>query len=178
MNCCEFREAYSDFADGLLDESAEVLARRHLAECASCRRFDAAFRTGVGMLREMPVVAPSHGFGADLRRKIRHEAASATPALRRWSGAAGAALIVTVFGIMGWDHRDHAEAGVLQAPSARRQRAIAPTWEIRNSALRLAHDTAFFRDNPFHPIPITTDTYRALYAGQLRFETLAVWTGR
>lgn len=178
MNCCEFRENYSDFADGLLDESAEVLARQHLAECAACRRFDAAFRTGVGMLREMPVVAPSRRFAINLRRKIRHEAASATPALRRWSGAAGAALVVTVIGIIGWDHRDAAQARARQPLSVRRHREVDPPWGIRNSALRLTHDTVFFRDNPFHPIPIATDTPSALYAGQLRFETPAVWTRR
>lgn len=179
MNCCEFRENYSDFADGLLDEAAEIDARHHLAECAACHRFDAAFRTGVGMLREIPGVTPSRCFAENLIRKIRHEALSATPALRRWSGAAGAMLIVTVIGIIGWDYRGRGEEGTRPAAPGWRFPDGAPIWGIRsNSALRFAPDSAFYAGHPFRPVPLPTDTPSARYADQLRFESRAVWAGR
>lgn len=176
MNCFAFRENYSDFADGLLDGAAEIRARRHLAECIACRRFDAAFRTGVGLLRQMPTVMPSRDFGNTLRQKLRHEAVASTPALRRWSGVAGAMLIVTVVGIVTWERREGIPGGPAPVALSKRYRNPAHTWDARNSAvLQLANDTTPYPDDPFHPIPGATIAHSALYASDLSFETTAVW---
>ncbi|MXX36036.1 MAG: hypothetical protein F4107_09230 [Gemmatimonadetes bacterium] len=47
-----FLALYSDYRDDRLDEDtrAEVIA--HMAECASCRRYDRVIRTGVAVLRD------------------------------------------------------------------------------------------------------------------------------
>ena len=51
MNCSQFRQFYSDFADGLLDETEEVAFHVHMAECVACHRFDAALEQGRRALR-------------------------------------------------------------------------------------------------------------------------------
>ena len=153
-------------------------ARRHLAECSACRRFDAAFRTGVGLLREMPAVMPSRCFGNTLRQKIRHEAVASTPALRRWSGVAGAMLIATVVGVAAWERREGSSVGAAPVALSQRYRNPAHTWDAQNAAwLQLAPDTTPYPDDPFHPIPSATSAHGALYASDLSFETPAVWNG-
>jgi anti-sigma factor RsiW len=176
MNCRSFRHHYSDFLDGLLDESAAALARRHLVECPACGRFDAAFRAGVGALRALPAVEPSHGFGARLGRRLRREAT--TPALRQWSGAAGALLVVAVVGVTGWEYLTRVDHPSRRAAAARRGRHEAEVGGIRPAALRLADDSMIRFGDPFHPIPAAGDTQRALYATELRFEMPAAWAGR
>jgi len=131
------------------------------------------------MLREMPAVVPSRCFGNSLRQRIRHEATAATPALRRWSGVAGAMLIATVIGMVGWEDRDRSAADAAPDALVNRSPTDAPTWDIRNNpVLRFAQDTAPYPEDPFHPIPFATDLHGVMYAHELRFETLAVWNGR
>ncbi|MBI4542369.1 MAG: zf-HC2 domain-containing protein [Gemmatimonadetes bacterium] len=176
MNCRSFRQHYSDFLDGLLDEPATALARRHLADCPACDRFDAAFRAGVGALRALPAVEPSHGFGARLARRLRREAA--TPALQQWSGAAGALLVVAVVGVTGWEYLTRADQPSRRPAAAGRRRGEAEVGGIRPAALRLGNDSTIRFGDPFHLIPAAADTQRALYATELRFDMPAAWAGR
>lgn len=181
MDCSEFREAYSDYADGLLDETTEVEARRHLALCPECRRLDSAFRAGIEELRAMPAVAPSCGFDLELERRLMHEAEAATPAFRRWSGAAGGLLVVVVVGLVGleWAERGTqrpAPSTVASRESLRLKPASLPP--IPAPSVQLTSDSFFAYDDPFHPIPIGADPHRAFYAQQLRFDTPVVMAGR
>src|SRR2546426_5959828 len=48
MTCPEFLDRYTDFRDGLITAPRELRRfGRHLVQCASCRRYDAAVRRGV-----------------------------------------------------------------------------------------------------------------------------------
>jgi anti-sigma factor RsiW len=103
MNCCEFREKYSDYADGVLTSGEASDARRHLAGCPPCRRFDAAFRAGVGALRGLPRVDMSRGFGPRLRARLSREFTVRLPVVAHWSGAMGTLLLVATVGVVGLD---------------------------------------------------------------------------
>jgi len=151
MNCRRFHESFSDFADGLLDEVVEIEVRRHLAECACCRRFDAAFLAGRGALQALPPVSPSRGFGRRLRERLRHECGEGSPALGPWSGAAAALLVLALVSLAALEVRSHEEdlaAGadslivadlpVDACPELRRIQLVAPT--STDERLRLAAD--------------------------------------
>ncbi len=103
MNCCEFREKYSDYADGVLSFREAAEARTHLAGCGACRRFDAAFRTGVNALRGLPPVAMSRAFGPRLRARLSREFTVRLPVVAHWSGAMGTLLLVATVGVVGLD---------------------------------------------------------------------------
>ena len=103
MNCCEFREKHSDFADGLLPHGESSEADAHLAACAACRRFDAVLRAGLDALRSLPSVGVSRGFAHRLRQRLRGELAVRVPGVAHWSGAVGTLLLVATVGFIGWD---------------------------------------------------------------------------
>lgn len=98
MTCSDFRRFYSDFADGMLDERAEVSSHGHLAECPSCRRFHLALQRGLGALRRRPALSPSIDFTARLEQRLELEARNIAPAVSgvgHWSSTAAACLILT-----------------------------------------------------------------------------------
>jgi anti-sigma factor RsiW len=177
MDCCEFRERYSDFADGLLEEEGELRARRHLGACAACRRFDAAFRAGVGALRELPSVEVSRSFGDRLRRRIRHELTVRTLAVSPLSGTIAALLVMVTIGFVAWDlaelrgAKHPAAAPVARAPM--RVRTPAPVVIHLDTAWIFA--TGF---HPFDPALLVADTNAPLDLNPQRFDIPAVWGGR
>src|SRR5438093_490239 len=105
MNCNQFHNRYSDFTDGILDESAEVRFHVHMAECAACRRFDAAFRRGLGALRNLGVPTPSGDFAERLFARLATEPPEPEPEDRYLVGIAGTVLILAVVGALGWEAR-------------------------------------------------------------------------
>jgi anti-sigma factor RsiW len=183
MNCCEFREKYSDFTDGLLAPTEGSEAEAHLAACLACRRFDAALRAGLDALRALPHLGVSHGFGPRLRRRLRGEFAIRLPVVARWSGAVGTLLLVATVGFIGWD--------LLESRATRRaQAAWAATWN--HAALPLAVNgpglmypnpqpsSADLRFTTFHPlnsILVTEETRPAAAGDQPRRDVPAVWGG-
>lgn len=94
MDCEQFRAAYSDFADGSLDEMGEIMAYRHMSECTSCRRFHEALTWGIRELRERPQVLPSADFAVKLERRLKAE-----PAPLAGSGRPGAAAAAMLMGL-------------------------------------------------------------------------------
>jgi anti-sigma factor RsiW len=184
MNCCEFREKYSDFADGLLTSRERSEAGAHLAVCAACRRFDAALRAGLDALRALPSVGVSRGFGLRLRQRLRGEFAVRVPIVARWSGAVGTLLLVATVGYIGWDlldsratHRDRAAWsatawGPAAVPLAVSGRDPAPPSPRPTSAdLRLS---AF---HPLNSILVTEEARPAAAEGRGRLDVPAVWGG-
>lgn len=110
MNCGQFRQFYSDFTDGLLDEAEEVAFHVHMAECLPCRRFDAALEQGRSALRSLDRPDAAGDFQSRLydrivRENALAEAATAEPVLRQFSGMAGAVLIVAMVSVVGWNVR-------------------------------------------------------------------------
>jgi len=73
MDCARFRDSYSDFADGLLDERAEIALFDHMAECPACQRLHAAYVAGCGALRRMRDLRPAPDFGTRLTARLRRE---------------------------------------------------------------------------------------------------------
>ena len=67
MRCREFLEQHSDFRDGLITSSRELRRfARHLAHCATCRRYDATIRQAVQALHAASPITPS----ADFRQRL------------------------------------------------------------------------------------------------------------
>lgn len=156
MDCRRFRETFSDFADGLVDEGSEVAMCLHIAECEACRRFEAAFRAGCGIMRDLEPVRASEDFDLRLHERILRECRAAElegpGALRQFASVAGALVIVVAAGVVGWEARGtrfveasgtaiRRQAGTLRAPGH----------------ARFVHDTAWARD-PFRVLPPRRDT--------------------
>ena len=178
MDCCEFREKYSDFADGLLDREAELRARRHLSACGACRRFNAAFQAGVSALRELPSVELSRSFGDRLRGRIRHELAVRTLAVSPLSGAVAALMVLVAVGFVSWDLAE------LRGSGSGRQTAVAtpvPPPVVVPAPVRIHLDTLqIFGEgfHPFDPVLLVADTARAAFPDPMRVDVPAVWGGR
>lgn len=176
MNCRQFRESYSDFADGLLHEVAEIEARRHLAVCECCRRFDAAFLAGRGALQALPPLAPSRGFGRRLRERLRRDGGEEAPALAQWSGAAGALLVLVVVSLVALEVRSRAEDPAAAA-SADTLIVQVPGGSLAPVSVWFADDSMMPLRNPFRPFPAATDSFTApTLTGQ--FASYAVLTSR
>ena len=177
MDCCEFREKYSDFADGLLADTDEHRFRLHLTACAACRRFDTAFRSGINALRGLPSVRVSRSFGERLRSRLRHELAVRALAMNPWSGAVGALLVLATVGVIAWDLT---EMRAVRQPLPVVAASLPPA-ALRVPPVTIPLDTAeIFRTgfHPFDPTLLVADTGRALDANQPRFDIPAVWGGR
>ncbi|OGT94379.1 MAG: hypothetical protein A2083_10610 [Gemmatimonadetes bacterium GWC2_71_9] len=173
MNCRRFHESFSDFADGLLDEVVEIEVRRHLAECACCRRFDAAFLAGRGALQALPPVSPSRGFGRRLRERLRHECGEGSPALGPWSGAAAALLVLALVSLAALEVRSHEEDLAAGADSLLIQ---VPGAAMEAAVVQLADDSTMSFGNPFRPFPTTEGFTAMTLSGQ--FASYAVLTSR
>jgi anti-sigma factor RsiW len=178
MDCCEFREKYSDFADGLLEEEVELRARRHLSLCASCRHFDAAFRTGIGALRNLPSVEVSRSFSDRLRRRIRHELMVRGLAVDPLSGAIAALLVIVTLGFLTWD---------LAEPHGARHAAPAIAASVPPPGFRVPAAPGIRFDtvqifgggfHPFDPVLLVADTSPAPGTYPPRFDVPAIWGGR
>jgi len=179
MDCCEFREKYSDFADGLLDDESELRARRHLSLCAPCRRFDAAFRTGVRALRDLPPVEVSRSFDDNLGRRLRHELVVRALAVNPAWGAVAAMLVMVTIGLVTWDLAElraarHAASAVAASAAAPHAILIPPPVEIRIDTTQIFGDIS----HPFDPVLLVADTTPFADGSTLRFDIPAVWGGR
>ena len=156
MNCGQFRQFYSDFTDGLLDEAEEVAFHVHMAECVACQRFDAALEQGRVALRRMESPSPSGGFEARLHDRILKECvATAEPALRQFSGFAGAVLVVAVLGVAGW----HVRTALKPVPTPIRRAGTGPT-AAEVFAPRMAGDSIFRYTGRIPLIPVPRDSNR------------------
>lgn len=169
MNCQQFRDAYSDFSDGLLDEPAEVRYHAHLAECPDCRRFDAALRRGLMALRGLRAPAPSEGFDARLLARLATER-SAEPESRFLVGIAGAVLVLAVVGAVGWEaHTWIAPTGPGSLPLVSGQDRGADPYTVRLagersgdyrsrfSVIPVSRDSAHRASRPDQPVEVTVD---------------------
>ena len=169
MNCGQFRQFYSDFTDGLLDEAEEVAFHVHMAECEACHRFDAALEKGRVALRRMESPSPSGGFEARLHDRILKEC-TAEPALRQFSGFAGAVLIVAVLGVAGW----HVRSSLKPAPAPIRRAGTGPTT-AEVFAPRMTGDSIFRYPGQLPLIPVARDTSRLGARGSKGTEITVDW---
>jgi hypothetical protein len=96
MHCNEFLGRYSDYDDSLLSSSDEALFRRHLSECASCRRYDRVLRKGRMVARQLPPPEPSPDFIPHLQGRLRVLRGSRTAWLPRLPAALAAVTVLVV----------------------------------------------------------------------------------
>lgn len=94
MNCASFRDEYSDFVDGLIDETGEIEAERHMRQCPTCRRFHESLSWGVRELRRLPQVLPTADFTARVERAVMAERPPAAVAMRQ--GAVASAVLMSL----------------------------------------------------------------------------------
>lgn len=180
MDCSEFRSAYSEFTDGLLDELAEVSVHRHLSECIPCRRFHESFRWGVSELRKQPRVLVSNDFALRLERRLKAEASPMMPMFRRLSSATAMLLGLTVVAggtmAMMFDHWEQESMHQAEAPGPVPVLAQGfASHRARLAPLVAANEVA--SQNPLQTPAATLEAFgshRTGYTGQLT----ASWTGR
>jgi len=168
MTCSQFRQFYSDFADGLLDECEVVAFEIHLAECAACEHFHRALERGSAVLRRAGQAVPSEDFDVRLFERIARECANTEPSLRHWSGLAGAVLVLAMVGVVGWEAREQLLPGTnpAAAPAVDRH---APY------AVRFAGDTAIDYPGKLPVIPVSRDSFNSNTRPAQSFEITVDW---
>ncbi|HUF11853.1 MAG TPA: zf-HC2 domain-containing protein [Longimicrobiales bacterium] len=73
MNCREFLERYSEYADGLLPSAEATRLRSHAESCAACARYDRVVRRGAELARDLlPRVHVSGEFEHRVRHRLFH----------------------------------------------------------------------------------------------------------
>ncbi len=100
MTCADFLKRYTDYRDGLITAPREVRRfERHLAQCASCRKYDAAVRLGVQALRAVEPIEPSSGFRRRLETRLRRERPR-EPKLPARAGIAAALFVAVALALL------------------------------------------------------------------------------
>lgn len=171
MNCSQFRQFYSDFTDGLIDEAEAVAFHIHIAECPACERFDAALRDGGRALRQLRAPTPSWDFDSRLFNRIIRECQLEEPALKQWSGLAGAVMVVAVVSLVGWEARDWLAA----PPVATHQAAHPNANAVEPFLVRFAGDTSIRYPGRLPIIPVSRDTFRSATRPARSFEITVDW---
>jgi len=176
MDCRAFRDNFSDFLDGALGAADTVRCRRHLAACEACRRFDAAYRAGVAVLRELDPPCPARDFSVRVLHRVRRE--PHLPVLVGGYGLAAALLTITLIGVVTVDLRerqapetlvDARPAGVVPAPAA----AAEDDLDLITVRVHEAQVDPFSGD-PYAVVPMIGAEPPSHY----RFEVPAFWSGR
>lgn len=172
MDCRDFLSRYSDFTDGQLDEPAEVAWRRHLGACPSCQRLHAAFRAGRHALKRLPLLEPSDDFGRRLEQRLMAERVEPLPALRQWSGVAGAVLVLAVAGVIAWEVVEVRMPPLGAGVTAPGRRAGSPA---RPFVVRFAGDTGMDYPGRFPIIPVSRDSFSRPSHPASSFEITVDW---
>jgi anti-sigma factor RsiW len=116
MTCPEFLDRYTDFRDGLITAPRELRrVQRHLAQCAACRRYDAAVRRGVLALQAADPIEPSSKFRHRLEARLERErsAAREVPARAGFAAALFVAAALALVALEGVRHTQVAHAPTL-----------------------------------------------------------------
>ncbi len=105
MTCSEFLARYSDFRDGLIGAPREARRfARHIATCASCRRYHDALRHGVVALQTKVREEPDPDFRQRLARRLAVERAQTGRAVIPSRPALAAALLIAAaIGLLAWE---------------------------------------------------------------------------
>lgn len=120
MTCAEFLDRYTEFRDGLITAPRETRRfARHMAQCPTCRRHDAALRRGVLALQDTLTVHPSSDFRRRLDQRLERELAGGRaptlPARARIAAAMFIAVALTLLALEGAHRSQVAQAPPLPA---------------------------------------------------------------
>lgn len=103
MNCLELRERYTDFRDGLVSTPRERRRfDRHLAQCVTCREWEAALHRGVRALQAAHI-EPSPEFRGRLEARLaveRRRVAEPRIGARAGGGLAAALFIAAALALI------------------------------------------------------------------------------
>ncbi len=100
MICREFIDRYTEFRDGLIAAPRELRRfQRHVAQCAACRRYDAALRSGVAALQNVETIEPSADFRRRLDARLARERAGAAAVPAR-AGLVAAMLVLVALSLL------------------------------------------------------------------------------
>jgi len=100
MICREFLDRYTEFRDGLIAAPRELRRfQRHLAQCAACRRYDAAVQRGVVALQNVETIEPSADFRRRLDARLGRERAAAAAVPAR-AGLVAAMLVLVALSLL------------------------------------------------------------------------------
>lgn len=72
MDCRTFRERHPALLDATLSHAEALAMQAHVAGCRQCAQYDTAVRRGLLVLRNLPPIKPSPGFGERLNARL-HE---------------------------------------------------------------------------------------------------------
>ena len=100
MLCKEFLERHSEYRDGLVTSPRDLRRfTRHIAHCASCRRYDATVRQAVQVLHSTSPITPSADFRQrlDARLAIERRRVPRPPARSGFSTAMLVLAALTMF---------------------------------------------------------------------------------
>jgi hypothetical protein len=100
MICTEFLDRYTEFRDGLIAAPRELRRfQRHLVQCQTCRRYDAALQRGVAALQGVATIEPSTGFRRRLDARLARERAGAAAVPAR-AGLVAALLVLVALSLL------------------------------------------------------------------------------
>jgi len=99
MKCEHFLESYSDYVDGLLEESAATACEEHADQCLSCSRYSRVMQEGVGLFRDLPAAHPASDFNPRLQHRLYHVEDNIPWAVAHPGGSA-AVLAVAAVGML------------------------------------------------------------------------------
>lgn len=100
MICQEFLNRYTEFRDGLIAAPRELRRfQRHLVQCPTCRRYEAAVQRGVSALQGVETIEPSADFRRRLDVRLAGERARAAAVPAR-AGLVAAMLVLVALSLL------------------------------------------------------------------------------
>jgi anti-sigma factor RsiW len=120
MLCKEFLERHSEYRDGLITSPRDLRRfTRHIAQCASCRRYDATVRQAVQVLHSTSPITPSADFRQRLDARLAIERRRVPRAPAR-SGFSAAMLVLAALAMFFFEvsRRPRIEKAPLLPPAA------------------------------------------------------------
>jgi anti-sigma factor RsiW len=167
MDCARFLDSYSDFADGLLDERAEIELFQHMAECPACQRLHAAYVAGCGALRRLHDVRPAPDFGSRLTARLQREE-SGTPVAGPAALLAGLLLVAGAAGTGWWLIGPRTDLPMIATSAPRAIQHHSPL------VVHFAGDSSLRYPEHFTVIPVSRDL-QASSPGQAPVEVTVDW---
>ncbi len=151
-NCSDFLEDYSAFRDGLLTAQRSADFDAHLADCASCTRYDRVIGGGVELVREIGVLEPSEDFMNRLQHRIYHVEEEMRASRHAASGTSVAftLAIAAAIGAAAWAPAMRPQVPQMNLP------AVAANAPVRSEVV----------PSVFRAGPLLMDDSRATLAGQ------------
>lgn len=120
MQCAEFLERHTDYRDGLITSPRDLRRfARHLAHCATCRRYDVTIREAVRALHDSAPITPSADFRQRLDARIAVERRR-VPRMPAQSGVSATMLVLSALSLFVFEvtHRPRIAHAPVLPPAA------------------------------------------------------------